>query len=173
MIIWFLGISGSGKTTLGTLLKKRLDALKADSFLIDGDLVRDFFDNDLGYSKEERMAHIKRILFGAHVLSRTKTIAIVCNISPFQELRDFARKKLVDYNEIYLHRELDISVRNDVRGVYRNNLGKTALVGVDIPFDPPTNCDLKIDVDRLSIEESIEKIDNYLRNKYPSWPLCS
>ena len=32
---------------------------------LDGDQVRDFFDNDLGYSREERIANVRRIAFTA------------------------------------------------------------------------------------------------------------
>ena len=171
MIIWLLGISGSGKSTLGTLLKKRLDEVKATAFMIDGNSTRNFFDHDLGYSKQDRTANIKRILFGAHLLSQTGSIVIVSNISPFQELRDFARKKLKDYNEIYLHKQLSQSVKSDVNKIYHENLGKTELVGVQIPFEEPIHCDLRIDVDRFNVEESIEKLNVLLRAKYSDWPL--
>ncbi len=171
MIIWFLGISGSGKTTLGTALKKDLDARKAPNSMLDGDMVRHFFDHDLGYSREDRMANIKRILFGAYVLSQTDRIAIICNIHPFQELRDFARRKIRNYNEIYLCKSLRSSVQRDVKTVYKQNMGKTDLVGIDIPFEEPTTCDLKIDVNHLTVEQSLEKLNQYLRTKYPHWPL--
>ena len=171
MIIWLLGISGSGKTTLGTLLKKRLDAKKVNSFLMDGDTTRDFFDNDLGYSKEDRIQNIKRILFAAYALNQKNIVTIVCNIFPFQELRDFARAKISDYNEIYLHKNLNRSLQNDIKNVYRDNMGKTELVGIDIPFDEPIRCDLKVDVDSLTVEGSLEKINMFLKKKYPFWAL--
>ena len=171
MIIWLLGISGSGKTTLGSALKKGLDARQVANAMLDGDVVRQFFDHDLGYSREDRVANIKRIQFGAYVLSRNNIVTIVCNISPFQELRAFARAKLPDYNEIHLHKDLARSVRNDVKNIYKQNLGKSDIVGREIPFDDPVTCDLRLDVETLTIEQSLEKINQYLRAKYPTWPL--
>ena len=47
MIIWLIGISGAGKTTIGTLLRDKLTGLDKKVYLIDGDDVRSFFDNDL------------------------------------------------------------------------------------------------------------------------------
>src|SRR3990170_7012687 len=101
MVIWFIGISGAGKTTLGKKLQQYFDDARKKSFLIDGNLARSFFDNDLGYSKKDRVANIKRITFAAHVLGQSDVITIVCCISPFESLRELARKRIKDYNEIY------------------------------------------------------------------------
>jgi len=108
MVIWLLGISGSGKTTLANELKNHFDTKNIKSFIVDGDLIRDFFDRDLGYSKEDRIANIKRVMITAHVLEKNGIIPIVANISPFQHLRDFARDKFDNYIEIYLKRDIAI-----------------------------------------------------------------
>jgi len=171
MILWFIGISGSGKSTLGNALKRALDGKKVPNAILDGDVVRKFFDHDLGYSRENRMANIKRIQFAAHVLSENNMVTIVCNICPFQELRDFSRAKFHDYNEIYLQKDLNRSIHSDVKSVYKKHHGKTAIIGLDIPFDEPVSCDLRIDVDTLTVDQSLEKVNQYLRAKYPSWPL--
>ena len=61
MVVWILGISGSGKTTIGSWLVNELKSQhNLNAFLIDGDLVRSFFDGDLGY--ETKAANIKRIM---------------------------------------------------------------------------------------------------------------
>ena len=54
MVIWLLGISGAGKSTLGKRLKKHYDTKGIHSFILDGDVVRTFFDNDLSYSVADR-----------------------------------------------------------------------------------------------------------------------
>jgi adenylylsulfate kinase-like enzyme len=115
MVLWLLGISGSGKSTLGEKLKIEFDNKDIKCCIIDGDLVRDFYDNDLGYTKEDRVANIKRIFLSAYLLEKNGVIPIVCNISPFQELRVFARKKFDNYVEVYIKRELkDINNIKDV-----------------------------------------------------------
>ena len=167
MVIWLIGISGSGKSTLGTQLKEYFNHLNKKFYLIDGDSIRNFFDNDLGYSRQDRMANIKRIILSAHLLSQNDIITIVCNISPFEELRKFARKKIKDYNEIFLNKDFEKSQREDVKNMYKSSTGKTDIVGIDIGFDKPQNSDLTIDVDKESIEESLGKIIKHLKNKYP------
>jgi len=152
MVIWLLGISGSGKTTLAKKLKKQFDKEHKKSYIIDGDLIRDFFDRDLGYSKDDRTANIKRVLICAKVLEENGIIPIVANISPFQELRDFARNKFKNYIEIYLKRDIQTIINKDF--VYSD----TNVIGVDMEFDEPTNPDLIIDTSKKSINESLNEV---------------
>ena len=153
MVIWLLGISGSGKTTIGSWV---VDKLKSDNnletFLIDGDLVRSFFDGDLGYETKDRRTNIKRIMLAAHVLEQNGIVPVVCNISPFQDLRNLCRSKFGNYLEIYLNKSLQTSIKNDVKGLYKNN--ENLLVGRDLKFDIPESPDLVIDTDNETVDES-------------------
>ena len=166
MIIWLIGIPGAGKTTLGTRLEDYLKSQDKKCYIIDGDVIRGFFDNDLGYTYDERIQNIKRIILAGYILEQNGIIPIICNISPFEKLREFARKKFDSYNEIYLKKSIENSKKNDVKGLYKNNLGKTKLVGIDIPFEEPQNSDLIIEVDKMGINESMEKIISFLKEKY-------
>jgi len=165
MVIWLIGISGAGKTTLGTKIKQYYDGNNINSFILDGDLIRDFHDNDLGYSREDRIENIKRIMLAAYILEQNAIVAIVCNISPFEHLREVARKKLDNYIEIFLDKDINVAKNNVVKNVYKNNMGKTSLIGIDIKFEKPLNSDLIIEVDKESEAVSFEKIINYLKSR--------
>lgn len=162
MVIWLIGISGAGKSTLGNMLHEYYSKEGIASFIIDGDLVREFYNNDLGYSKEDRIANIKRIMLSAYVLEKNNIIPIVCNISPFEELRTFARQKFEDYREIFLKKDMQIAKNNDVKGVYQDNLDKTSLVGIDMLFDEPIYSNLEIEVDKEDVETSFQRLIHYL-----------
>lgn len=166
MIIWLIGISGAGKTTLGRKLESFYKSKGMRTYLLDGDEVRNLFENDLGYTDAEREANIKRIILGAYLLDKNDIVGIICNISPFQHLRELARRKIKGYNEIYLDKDIRISMKNDVKGVYRENVGKTDIVGLGQRFDEPVSCDLRIPVDSMTEEESFEKIKEYITEKY-------
>ena len=160
MVIWLLGISGAGKTTLGQRLNKELQAKGIKTSVLDGDVIRSFFDNDLGYSTEDRKMNVKRIMLASHLLSESGIVAIVCNISPFEELRQIARKKIKNYHQIFLNKSLELSMENDVKGVYREN--SSNIVGKDLQFDEPISNELVIFPDSESEEESFKKVLNYV-----------
>ena len=164
MVIWFIGISGAGKTTLGNMLNKYFKRNNINSFVIDGDLVRDFYNNDLGYSKKDRISNIKRILLAAYILEKNNIIPIVCNISPFEELRSFARIKFQSYFEVFLNKSIKEAINDDVRNIYKSNLNQSKLVGIDLEFEKPLNPSLIINVDNETVDESFDKILNHLKS---------
>lgn len=166
MILWLIGISGAGKTTIGRRLEAHFNEIGVKNYLLDGDEVRDFFDRDLGYSDAEREANVKRIILGAYLLDRSGIVGIVCAISPLERMRALARRKIAGYNEIYLQKDLSISMKNDVKGVYRENAGKTQLVGIDVAFDQPRHPDLVLEVDRQTEEETYQAVLSYVVEKY-------
>lgn len=162
MVIWLMGQSGAGKTTLGKKLADYYQSKKIAHYLLDGDEVRGFFHNDLGHSVSDREMNIKRMIFAAHVLEKNNIVPIVCNISPFERLRFFAREKLSNYVEIYLKTEISNCMNKDVKNIYKDNMGKTPLVGVDIIFEIPTKSDLTIETNQESVEESWQKLLGFL-----------
>ena len=138
MVIWLLGISGSGKSTLGEKLKQKLDRHQINNTLIDGDKFRNFFDNDLGYAVEDRRENIKRIISAAKMAEELKHVTIVCNISPFQDLRNFCKYKFNQYIEIFLDRQIEEAIKDDVKKIYKKSKLKN-IIGFDIKFDIPQN----------------------------------
>lgn len=166
MIIWLIGISGAGKTTIGRRLEEHFNRIGVKNYLLDGDEVRDLFDRDLGYSDADREANIKRIILGTYLLDKNDIAGIICNIGPLEHLRALARKKIKGYNEIYLKKDLQISMRNDVKGVYKENVGKTQIVGIDASFDEPVHADLTLEVDHMTEDETYQAVLDYIVEKY-------
>ena len=93
-------------------------------------------------------------------------MGIICNIYPLEHLRALAREKIECYNEIYLKKDLRISMQNDVKGVYKANMGKTQIVGIDASFDEPVHADLVLEVDGMAEEETYQAVLNYITEKY-------
>lgn len=166
MVIWLVGLSGSGKTTLGKMLEAHFIKNNFETVLIDGDEVRNLFNSDLGFTAKDREENIKRIQLAAYFLSKTKTITIVCNISPFENLREFSRSKIKNYIQIYLKRDFEVCSNLDVKNIYEHNKGVTEIVGKEIKFEEPRNSDLVCNTNIESIDESFGNIINMIEEKY-------
>lgn len=166
-VIWLTGISGAGKTTLGLILKKELEKRWGHVEFIDGDSVRRYFGNDLGYTRKERILNVKRIAFAAMLVAKNGTNVVVANIAPYIEARDFMRNHIKSYIQIYLKISVEKAMKRDVKGHYKKykegNLHN--IVGVDDTYDIPRNPDLVIDTDANTIEESIQQIMKFLNKK--------
>ena len=151
MVIWLIGLSGSGKTTVGTALREKILEDGASCVLIDGDIIREIFANDLGHSLADRKKNADRICKLCAYLD-SQGVNVVCAIlSIFHDSQDWNRKNISDYYEVFLDAELEAVMERDVKGVYaRAKVGKTEnVVGVDIEFPQPKSPNLVLKNDFL------------------------
>ncbi len=145
MVIWLIGLSGAGKTVIGqelfTLFKQNNNCV-----FIDGDIIRDIFNNDLGHSLEDRKKNSRRISRLCHFLSR-QNISVVCSIlSISHEDQQWNRENIDNYYEVFIDVPLEVLLKRDTKGLYEKALkGEISdVVGVDIEFNDPPNADLVI-----------------------------
>lgn len=97
-IYYLIGQPGAGKTVIA---KKLCDYLDEYTIHIDGDDMRDIFQNK-DYSTEGRKKNIQKAQDIAQFLSRKDVTVVMSLVSPFKDLRDnFKKDNLVV--EIYLH----------------------------------------------------------------------
>src|SRR5437588_12624417 len=134
--IWFTGLSGSGKSTLSEVIEQRMKALGRNVEVLDGDIVRTHLSKGLGFSREDRDTNIKRIGFVCNLLTRNGVICISAAIAPYRDARDWARKEIGNFVEVYVRCPLDVCRQRDVKGLYKlGYVGKNKNVnGCDNPY---------------------------------------
>src|SRR5919201_3037194 len=158
--IWVTGLSGSGNSTLSEIIEERLKARGRNVEVLDGDIVRTHLSKGLGFSREDRDTNIKRIAFVCSLLTRNGVICISAAIAPYREAREWARKEIGNFVEIYVKCPIEVCRQRDVKGLYKLvDEGKIkGFTGVDDPYEEPEHPELVIETDKETIEESVSRI---------------
>lgn len=157
--LWFTGLSGSGKTTIAHLVGPELDERGLVVEYLDGDVVRTHLSKGLGFSKEDRDAHIERVGWVASRLTRHGGAVIVAAISPYEEAREKARAMIEEFGafvEIYVKASVDECARRDVKGLYAKAFSGEIkeFTGVSDPYEEPEHAEIVVDTEAHDPEES-------------------
>lgn len=157
--IWLIGPSAAGKTTISKLLYNQIKK-NNNLVLIDGDQVRNLYENNLGYDKVSRSKNTQRYLNLVNWLLDFNISSIVAVISPFQKDRNFCREKIKNYFEIHLKSSREERIKRDKKDLYKPAImgKKKNVVDVDIPFEDTLTCDLEINTENKKPEEIVAEI---------------
>ena len=161
-LLWFTGLSGAGKSTIANLVEKRLHAEGKHSFLLDGDNVRHGLNKDLGFTDADRVENIRRVGEVAKLMTDAGLIVLTAFISPFRAERDMVRQMLPegDFIEVHIDTPLADAEARDVKGLYKKaRSGQLKnFTGIDSPYEPPENPDIRIDTTKMNAEEAADLI---------------
>lgn len=168
-LLWFTGLSGSGKSTLANALDQVLYNNGLNSYVLDGDNVRQGLNQDLGFTDEDRIENIRRIGEVSKLFVDAGTIVSTAFISPFQADRERVRERFADHEfiEVYVRCNLEECEKRDVKGLYKKaRAGEIPhFTGISSPYEAPDQPDLTVDTAEESVEQSLEKLVNYLKDK--------
>lgn len=157
---WFTGLPCSGKTVVANrvaeLLKER--GLKVER--LDGDIVRKSLTRDLGFSKEDRNENIRRVTFVAKLLTRNGVAVLTSFISPYREIRAYAREEIGSFVEIYAKCSLEVCMERDVKRMYEKAIkGEIKeFTGVSDPYEEPLDPEILLETDKETLEKSANKV---------------
>lgn len=160
-VYWITGLSGAGKTTIGKIFYNKMKEKYVNTVFLDGDELRGVFGNDLGYTEDERRKCAMRYARLCLLLESQGFHVICCTISMFDSVRDWNRKNIPGYMEIYIKVPMDILYKRDQKKLYsRSGTGKQDKVaGVDFNIEEPKNPDLVLYNDgEITPEEQVDKI---------------
>ena len=161
-ILWFTGLAGSGKSTIAHEVEKTLNLLNRHTFLLDGDNIRDGRNKDLGFTETDRIENIRRVGEVAKLMTDAGLIVLTAFISPFRAERDMVRAMMPEgeFVEIFVDTPLEVAEARDVKGLYKKaRAGQLKnFTGIDSPYEPPENPDIRVNTVEMSPVEAAEHI---------------
>jgi len=168
-LVWLTGLPGSGKSTISHELEYRLFQRRIKTYVLDGDNVRQGLCRDLGFSAEDRRENLRRVGEAAWLFLDAGILTVAAFASPYRADRFMVRRMFGpdDFIEVYLKCDLKVCEERDPKGLYKKaRSGEIKnFTGVSDPYEPPENPEIVLDTDRLSVEESVSKIMDYLGEK--------
>ena len=159
--VWITGLPCSGKSTVAARVAEEVRARGRRAEILDGDIVRARLSPDLGFSREDRDTHVRRIGFICGLLSRHDVVAIAAVISPYLAARKELRRELAPkFLEVWTACPIEVCEARDVKGLYRRaRAGQIrGFTGVDDPYEPPLAAEVVLRTDRETPEESARRV---------------
>lgn len=179
--IWFTGLAASGKSTAAAILTTLLQEHGRQITLLDGDVVRTHFSEELGFSKEDRDTNVLRMGYVASEIVRHGGVAICAAVSPYRATRNEVRNMIGsdNYIEVFVDTPLEVCEQRDTKGLYaRARRGEiVGFTGVDDPYEAPRNPEIRLDTVEHDPEENAHRILELLMDRgfvrpepLPAWP---
>lgn len=169
VVVWFTGLSGSGKSTLAHAIEEELHQKGCRTIVLDGDNIRHGLSKDLSFDNKSRQENIRRISEVAKLFVEAGVIVLTAFISPFKVDRQSAKHLIgeQDFIQVYVDCPLNVCEKRDVKGIYkkaRNN--KIAnFTGISSPYEKPDNPHVIVNTEEEDLQESVNKVVSFLKNK--------
>lgn len=169
LILWFTGLPSSGKSTIANELEKKLITMGTRTYILDGDNIRMGLCKDLGFSEQDRGENIRRIGEVSKLFVDAGCIVLSAFVSPYIKDRDGVRELVEngEFVEVFVDAPLEVCEERDVKGLYkkaREGVIK-GFTGIDDPYEAPLNPEITIDTSKLSLDEGVNFILNYLEQR--------
>ncbi len=108
--VWLTGLPCAGKTTIARAVAERLDGPVE---ILDGDEVRAYLSNDLGFSKADRDTQVLRVGWVAATLAKHGVTVLVSLVSPYAAARDKVRalhgEAGADFYEVHVATPVEVT----------------------------------------------------------------
>lgn len=164
-VLWMTGLPCSGKTTIIRKLQETIPNLA----VLDGDELREWL-SPKDFTKEGRDEHNKKVAHLAKLLLKHKVPVGVSLVSPYIENRKNAREIINagdKFSEVYIKCSIEKCEERDVKGMYKKaRSGQIKnFTGLDDPYEAPDFPDLVVDTEKQTLDQSVQTIKNYLKEK--------
>merc|ERR1719375_3101167 len=90
-------------------------------------------------------------------------------VSPYREDRDRVRELLPErrFIEVYVNAGVEVCESRDVKGLYaKARRGEISnFTGISAPFESPEKAEITLDTSKLTVEECVLQLTEFLRNE--------
>ncbi len=168
-VVWLTGLSASGKSTIAVELERELFNSGKHVYILDGDNVRHGLCSDLGFSADDRKENIRRVGEAARLFADAGIICVTAFISPYRGDRDLVRKLVPEgqFVEVYVNAPLSVCEQRDPKGLYAKARAHEIkeFTGVSAPYEAPSQPEIELRTDQLTVGESVARIIEYLEER--------
>jgi len=142
ILFWITGLSGSGKTVLAEKIKKDITKKYGPTLVVSGDDLRKIFKFNK-YTAEERKILGKYYCNYAKFITNQKINLIFAVVGMRYLLRNWNRKNIENYLEIYIKTNIKTIINANKKKIYhKKNSGD--IVGINIKPELPNKPDIII-----------------------------
>ena len=166
-VVWFTGLPAAGKSTVAKALVDALAAQRQRVHLLDSDTVRVRLLAQSTYSEAERDWFYAQLVRQAQRLSRQGINVVIAATASRQRYRDMGRGAIARFVEVYVDCPPAVCRARDPKSLWaRVDRGEIAnLPGADAPYEPPTEPELTLRTDRLSVAEAVAQVVDALQSR--------
>jgi len=156
MIVWLIGLSGAGKTTIGREVWHQWRAFDPSTVFLDGDILRDVWNDRLGHDVAGRAQNAHRISHLCRVLDEQGINAVAAVLSIFPDWQRWNRQTFSSYFEVFIDLPMEVLRQRDPKGLYaaHDRGAMPDVVGCDLPFPRPPAPDLVLGNDDMNSSPS-------------------
>ncbi|HEU0015475.1 MAG TPA: adenylyl-sulfate kinase [Longimicrobium sp.] len=158
--VWLTGLKGAGKGSIARALADELRARGLPTELLAGGELRHNISQGLGFSREDRVANIRRIGYVAKLLTRNGVATVITAISPYRAARDECRRMIGRFVEVHVDTPLEVCEARDTEGLYRQ--AREGLIddftGISDAYEPPLAPEMIIQGARERPEQAAARI---------------
>jgi len=168
-VVWLTGLPGAGKSTIAHAVEAKLHRSGLQTVVLDGDNIRHGLCSDLGFSIADRNENMRRVGEVAKLFLEQGMLVFVALVSPVRSAREQIRALLPagDFIEIYCSCPLEVCRQRDPKGLYAK--AERGLIpeftGISSPYDAPLDPALTLHTGHESIDESVERLTQFLRDR--------
>ena len=165
--LWFTGLPLSGKTTIADKVYEKLQKLDIPLERIDSKDIRNLVP-DVGYSREDRNRHIKRVGHLIQTLQKNSISTVASFVSPYYESRKTVREMVKNNIVIYIKASIETCKQRDYKGVYEKALNGELqnFTGISDIYEEPLDAEIVIDTESTTSDEAAEIIFQFVKRNY-------